>query len=212
MNTRKRGKPVLDRRSIRIFLPFVLLLLSFTALSIAKQQNSRNKKNNNVESAPASIIPITKDAAIVHELTPDPTNLSSSTPTAAVISQDNGEPTASEIPTRFPNDSIVFIGPPSNSIFSLQTPVTIYWDWPFYEDQNQLFAVYLMDDSGEYLAGTADEPSLGNRGYQLNFIPRDTVNSEGPYLIEIRLQQMESLAVLAVSNPRSIEFTLEHPG
>ncbi len=148
----------------------------------------------------------TEEAIISENLTSIPPSSSALPPTELAVSPSETDQDSTNPKVQIDLENIKLIGPPSNSFFSLQTPLTVYWDWPLEQENDQQFAVYLLDDSGEHLVGTADEPSLGNRGYQLSFVPGDKVNFDGPYLLEVRLEQVDSQGLIAASNPRTINF------
>ncbi|MDX1413550.1 MAG: hypothetical protein R3293_05115 [Candidatus Promineifilaceae bacterium] len=106
-------------------------------------------------------------------------------------------------------DSIELMGPPENSSFLLNTPITVYWDWPLALEDNQQFTLYLLKESEEFLVGDTAESSMGDQGYQLNFIPENFVNLEGDYTIQIRLEQFETSAIIAISKSRAVLFIRE---
>lgn len=191
----------------------MLLLLGFIVLYFAQQLGVSEKESATANQAPTPPVS-TLEPSITQNLTPFPT----STLTEAAAIPIGTESPRIEIPavvettdqTILPD--IQLYGPPPNSIFSLQTPLTVYWDWPYENIEDRHFSLYLVDESGEYLAGTVNEPSLGNRGFQLNFVPADVLKAEGAYLIEIHLEQIDPFITLADSNPRAIFFTPDFPG
>jgi len=109
-------------------------------------------------------------------------------------------------PTLPANAQIQLIGPPPGSSFYFGDPLSTIWTWSLPQETGQQFAVYLITDEDEYLAGTIKDPSLGDFGYQLTYLPGDVVNSEGTYLLQIRLQQTRPQVDLVTSVPRTLTF------
>ncbi len=157
----------------------MLLLLGFMVLYFAQQLGVSEKESatttNQASTSPESIL----EPSITQSLTPLPT--STLTESAAIPigteSPDIDFPAVVEPLDETILPDIQLYGPPPNSVFSLQTPLTVYWDWPYENFEDRHFSLYLVDDSGEYLAGTVNEPSLGNRGFQLNFVPADILKA-----------------------------------
>jgi hypothetical protein len=114
-------------------------------------------------------------------------------------------------PTPPANAQIQLVGPPPDSSFYLDDPVSTIWTWPLPQETGQQFAIYLVTDENEFLAGTVKDPSLGDYGYQLTYFPGDVVDSEGTYLLQIRLQQITSQKELATSIPRKLTFSTSSP-
>ena len=114
-------------------------------------------------------------------------------------------------PTLPANTEIQLIGPPPDSSFYLDDPISTIWTWPLPQEPGQQFSVYLVTGENEYLAGTVKEPSLGDFGYQLTYLPDDVVNSEGTYLLLIRLQQIRPQGDLVTSIPRTLTFLTRVP-
>ena len=110
-------------------------------------------------------------------------------------------------PTPPANAQIQLIGPPPDSSFYLDDPLSTIWTWPLPQEAGQQFAVFLVTDENEFLAGTVKDPSLGDFGYQLTYFPGDVVNSEGTFLLQIRLQQIKSQIDLVTSVPRKLTFS-----
>jgi hypothetical protein len=184
-----------------------LILLSFVAYSFIRLQRSDDPRGNLDEdlSTPAGFN--IKGTSAANEFVLDPTVSETPSPTNTSTAPQTGEPGVKTLPTRFPRGAIQLKGPPDDSIFPLHAPITIYWDWPYGKEESYHFFVYLIDDSNEYLVGSAAEPSMGNHGYQLNFIPADTINFPGTFHIEIRLEEKETLFVSASSDPRKLTLT-----
>lgn len=212
----KKGKLLNGRRGLRIFLPFLLLALGFAFLSEFQEQSSRNPDSHDTAVDLKSDPLLTPTLSVFASGTPSPSGPASvtpnTTPSAKGLRPGNPPTTVAETVTSIPPTSIQINGPPEDSVFSFQTPLTIYWEWPFDQDESQRFTVYLQDEFGDYLAGMLNEPSLGDQGYQLSFVPADVVQSEGTYLVQIRLEYVEQQVIIATSKPRAIMFTREISG
>ena len=131
--------------------------------------------------------------------------------TITATQQSNKIDTTPLLPTPPANAQIQLVGPPPDSSFYLDDPLSTIWTWPLPQETGQQFAVYLFSDENEFLAGTVKDPSLGAFGYQLTYFPGDVVDSEGTYLLQIRLQQIRSKIDLVTSIPRKLTFSPSSP-
>ena len=189
------------RRSIRIFLPFFLLLFGFLIFSLGKQKSIQKPLpiNLGVQSTPEGA-KISNDETV----TPEPTATAfSKEPTTTTMAQNDQNIVAAPL-SQYQTEDLEIFGPPTRSVFSLHTPVTIYWNWPFDLEGSLYFSVYLLNDSGEQLIGSVYEPSLGKLGYQLTFIPFETVESPGSYFFEVRMENDELGNGLIISDQRTL--------
>ncbi len=185
------------KRIIRVFLPFLMLLLGFFTYSFFNNIFDRTERapvtsTTGLEVSAASSTKEIITTPITEMGTPSPTTFDS---TFRI------EETATPIPIKFTADDLKIKGPPSESAFTLDSPVTLYWTWPdnYIKKQHQ-FSVYLLGEFEEWLIGTRDEPSLGDFGYHINFTPGKIVESPGKYDIEIRLEQKEPHLIALRSN------------
>lgn len=82
---------------------------------------------------------------------------------------------------------IQLLGPPANSSFRLDDPVSFYWDWPLALGPNQRFAVYLRAGSDEWLLGAVEHNNLGS-AYRLRAELTELVSQPAQYEWLVRLE------------------------
>ncbi len=194
-------------RLIRIFSPFALLMIGLAAVYFVAGMAKTEPENETV-----SIIPspsITPTGSSNPSIPASPTSRTNVTITATqqILKID----TTPQPPTPPANAQIQLVGPPPDSSFYLDDALSTIWTWPIPQKTGQQFAIYLITDENEFLAGTVKDPSLGAYGYQLTYFPGDVVDSEGTYLLQIRLQQIRTEMDLATSIPRKLTFSSSGP-
>lgn len=206
MEEKKIDKSFGFRRFTRIFLPFFLLALCLGVYSIFEIQFPKGQDNQN-------IIPT---ATADEFFTAAPTNgantleepiIQGTSPDDAVNGSQGGVEATPQITPRGQTITISILGPPTNSSFSKDTPVSIYWNWPDANlNEGYRFSVYIIDDFEERIVGTANEPALGSHGFQINFLPDDLNITPGTYQLEIRLESDSSDTVIAKSDLQNLEL------
>ncbi len=189
-------------RLIRIFSPFALLVIGLVAIyfiaSIAKSES----ENEIFDIVPSPSMIATGNANM--SIPASPTSRTNATVTAT---QRSNKIDMMPLPsTPLANAQIQLLGPPPDSSFYLDDPLSAIWLWPLPRETGQQFAIYLVTDENEYLAGTVKDPSIGAFGYQLTYFPGDVVSSEGTYHLQIRLQQIRPQVDLVSSVPRLLTF------
>ena len=194
-------------RLIRVFSPFALLVIVLATIYIVTSMIRTDSNNDKIGIPPSPSMMPTSNANASIPATP--TSLENAT---VSVMERNNEFDTTPIPQTLPvNAQIQLIGPPPDSSFYLEDPLSTIWTWPLPQESGQQFAVYLITDENEYLAGTVKDPSLGAIGYQLTYFPDDIVNSEGTYLLQIRLQQIRPQIDLVTSVPRTLTFFTSFP-
>ena len=195
--SKKRG------RTIRIFFPFLLLVLILASIYITRQWLAYEPAGGITNTTPSS----SSDIVVDDQRIPDSTIVLPTPTTRKVTTRDpQSTPTAT---AALPADATIQLsGPPPGSSFYLSDPLNIYWSWPIELSEDQQFAIYLMAEQKKYLAGVILEPALGNHGYQLNFDPRDVVEEEGTYQIQVHLERRGVPNTVAESAPRAISLVL----
>ena len=194
-------------RLIRIFSPFVLLVVVLVAFYFVTSMTKSESENETADNKPSPSMKPTGNANT--STTASPT---SHTNVTITVTQQSNKVERTPLPPMPPiNAQIQLIGPPPDSSFHLEDPLSTIWTWPLPQEAGQQFAVFLVTDENEFLAGTVKDPSLGDFGYQLTYSPGDVVNSEGTYLLQIRLQQTMSQIDLVTSIPRKLTFSTSSP-
>ena len=190
-------------RLIRIFSPFVLLVIVLAAIYFVTGMPKTESENETVDKIPSPSMMPTGNANT--SIPASPTSRTDATITATQWSNKIDRTPLPPMPPS--NAQIQLIGPPPDSSFYLDDPLSTIWIWPLPQEAGQQFAVFLVTDENEVLAGTVKDPSLGDFGYQLTYFPGDVVNSEGTFLLQIRLQQIKSQIDLVTSVPCKLTFS-----
>jgi hypothetical protein len=197
---RKRG------RTIRIFFPFLLLALIVIGMYLTRQSLGNKPANEITGTTP---FPSSQTVEFEQHV-PDGTSV---LPTPWAAAATVTDPPSTSIPTSaLPIDATIKLsGPPPGSTFYLHDPVSAYWNWPLRLSDDQQFAIYLIVDQTEHLAGVVREPNMGNHGYQFSFDPGVLSEKDGSYQLQVRLlEEKESSIVIAASTPRAFSLLL-HP-
>lgn len=82
---------------------------------------------------------------------------------------------------------IQLLGPPTESSFQLNDPISFYWNWPFTLGPDQRFAVYLRAGSDEWLLGTVEHNNLGS-AFRLRAELMELVSQAAQYEWLVRLE------------------------
>ena len=182
------------RRLLRAFAPFLLLLAGVALYNTVIYPSASNAATR---PAPTTVPQATAAGTLF---------VATAVPLAAV---DTGEtPVATPVPARPPlpeGELASPVGPPPGSVLPLETAVIFYWTAAHTPGADERFAVYLLDASGETLAGRAAESNLGPV-YQARFEPAAAGLSAGSYQWEVRLETAETAVPLWRSAPRAVEF------
>lgn len=196
-DNKKRG------RTIRIFFPFLLLALFLTSIFMAQLWLRAKPVTGSTVTVPL----LTGEMVADDQLTPvSATMLPPPTPlNATEMDLQSTLTTSATLP---PGATIRLSGPPPGSSFYLDDSMSIYWSWPLELGADQQFVIYLSGDQTKHLAGVIQKPALGNHNYQLNFDPRDIVEVEGTYQIQVHLETKGAPAILAESTPRAVSLVL----
>jgi hypothetical protein len=180
-----------------------LLALFLVSIFVAQQRIGYEPATEIAATVPS----LTGDMVTDDQHTPDSTMIvpTPTTPNATVRDPQRTLTPSADLPF---NATIQLSGPPPDSSFYLNDPMSIYWSWPLELTDDQQFAIYLLIDQTKYLAGIVQEPALGNQGYQLKFDPGNMVEDEGTYQLEVRLERKRSQTILVASSPRTVSFVL----
>lgn len=133
-------------KRLYILAPFFLLVLLLLFINLAPRLF--------VSRSGASPIP-------VPSVTPSPQPTAAITPSPPLPSPLPATPTPLPTATLPPDATIKLFGPPTDAVFSLNTPITFYWQWPLPLAEGQQFGVYLLVEEQFYRLGTVTEANLG---------------------------------------------------
>lgn len=100
---------------------------------------------------------------------------------------------------------VVVYGPPPESAFHLDEPITFYWSWPEPLTEEQQFSLYLRSNAGEQRIGTISEANLG-RAYWLSATLADRVSGPGPVAWHVRLEEVSGDRTFARSPERVLSL------
>lgn len=197
-----RKKPV---RFLRVFTPFALLFVGLVILNF-RIENAAFVQQPLVEDTPE----VTKQPTEELNGTPIPVN-DHQTPVATAIANKVEpspvpiEPTLTWKPTLIPGEVALLIGPPSESRFSVSSPLTFYWYQAQQIREDQVFALVIVGEDFEELVGLVSEPNLGS-GYQVHILPEDLGFSAGEYYWQVRLLQQDGDVLMGDSEQRTINI------
>ncbi|MEZ4512736.1 MAG: hypothetical protein R3C62_12735 [Chloroflexota bacterium] len=142
--------------------------------------------------------PATETAVSPPTPAPPPTLTTPPTPTTVATAETavSPPPTATSQPvSTLPPGDITLLGPPAGSTFPVNTPITLFWQWPHPLTEGQQFNVYWQQDGQTRLLGQLDEPNFGNL-YQFQTTPTTAGNTVWWVTLEIstiKSAQVESL-------------------
>lgn len=192
-------------RLLRVFAPFAILFVGLVILNfriddtafIQRQIVDGPPKGTKqpTEEPTGTPIPINDHqipvaTAIANIVEPSPTPL---------------EPTPTSKPTLIPSEVATLTGPPSESRFSLSSPLSFFWYPAQQIREDQAFALVIVGEGFEELVGLVSEPNLGT-GYQVYILPEEFGFSAGNYSWQVRLLQQQGDILIGSSGPRSINF------
>ncbi|RMG99564.1 MAG: hypothetical protein D6706_05265, partial [Chloroflexi bacterium] len=109
------------------------------------------------------------------------------------------------LPTLPPGAQIELLGPPPDTTWVGNQPVTFYWQWPYPLANNQQFVVVIQTNGEEQRLGAVDQPNLGT-GYRLQAV----LPTNGELVWEVRLETKAALAPL-ISSERRILTIISPP-
>lgn len=161
-----------QRRLLRSFAPFLLLLAGVVLFNRLRYPAR--------PVAPDPVVTVTAATTVAAALPG-----STAVPLHAG-SIDTAEPTAVPLPPLPDGELVRLVGPPPDAALPLETIVSFYWTSAYAPADEEMYAVYLLGEGTEILAGNIAESNLG-QGYQLQFDPGSASLSPGPYLWEVRL-------------------------
>ncbi len=192
-------------RALRVFTPFMILLAGLAVLNYQVANESSLQANPTAAPTPLSTKPSeVADAAGTPVISGQPPiatairNGSPATPEPSV-------PPPSPTPTPPPEDAAVLLGPPVDSSFSVDSPVTFYWQSDKRLEEDQLFVLHIFSEAGEQAASVISASELGS-GYQAGFVADSLDLPPGDYLWQVRLLGQPAGPLLAVSEQRPITF------
>jgi hypothetical protein len=203
------GKPDMWRkkagRLLRVFAPFTILFVGLAIL------NFRIEDANSSPRLPVKeAIEAADQGTKVPAGTPITVNIRQ-TPVATAIanaverSPVSLEPTPTSKATLLPSEVATLTGPPSESQFSLSSPLAFYWYSTRELAEDQAFALVIIGGENEEIVGLVSEPNLGS-GYQVHIVPENFGFSTGEYYWQVRLLQREGDVLIDGSHQRLINF------
>lgn len=195
----------IDRRSLYILSPLVLLLIAAALLSFMPWLLARTagvSATATPAAGPATSVPATLNASAVAQVTP---TIGLATPWAVLGLGASATATPEAVePTALPElPAIALLGPPPASQFRLSDGVTFYWDWPAELTDDRRFAVYLESAGEGFYAGSVEAGNFGSM-QQLGVELSAVVPAAGDYQWRVVVEEAASGNVLARSEYRPI--------
>lgn len=192
------------RQLLYIVAPLFLLLLCLGTINLAPRMAEITGNRLSMAAttqAPATATRMQAVTAVLEQQTPSPP------PTATVTPSPTATP---YIPPTFPpGTEIQLLGPPPESRFSVGDALSFYWKWPLALAENQYFALYLHNNTQEWLLGTVKEPNIGD-SYRLQVMATDFVKTAATFNWYVQLETTLSDNNLAVSERRALTL-IEQP-
>lgn len=185
------------RRPLRAFAPFLIVLVGVALYNFVIFPASQLA----VTSPSVTAVTSTAPAAAADTLV-----IATAVPLESVADLATAVLTATPTRPPLPEGELARpVGPPPGSVLPLETVMSFYWTASYTPGDDEFFAVYLLDEGGETLAGRATESNLGPV-YQLRFDPAAAGLEAGPYQWEVRLETAETAVPLWRAAPRTVEF------
>jgi hypothetical protein len=175
------GRIFTDKQIFYAFLPLLLLLAClalFNLLAIAGRQ---------AEATPSPAATAGDEGRVEATAVPNPTTPAAETTPASTPSP-TAPATATPPPTVPATATITLLGPPPAAIFTLENPITFYWQWPEPLPEAYVFRLYLEAGGREVVLGEAAAPNVG-RGYRLRIDPGDYLAGSGTASWQVRLEE-----------------------
>lgn len=186
-----------DKQVLYILLPLLLLLACLGLINLLATVEGR------VEATPPLSTTAGGDGAIEATAVPD------APPATEADPSPNGSPTPPPTPTPLPtipaNAAITLLGPPPEATFSLEDPVTFYWQWAAPLPEAYVFRLYLEAGDREISLGEVAEPNVG-RGYRLRIDPGDYLAGSGTASWQVRLETAVAGRTLLSSEERTLQI------
>ena len=203
------GKPDMWRkkagRLLRVFAPFTILFVGLAILNF-RIEDATSSPLLPVEEAintaeQATKVPVGTPITVNVRQTPIATAIANAIEPSPV----SLEPTPTSKPTLLPSEVATLTGPPSESQFSLSSPLAFYWYSTRELAEDQAFALVIIGGENEEIVGLVSEPNLGS-GYQVHIVPENFGFSAGEYYWQVRLFQREADVLIDGSHQRPINF------
>lgn len=161
-----------QRRLLRAFAPFLLLLAGVVLFNRLRYPPR--------PAVPNPVVTVTAAATAVAARP-----VATAVPLKAAPA-DTPQPTSAPLPPLPDGDLVRLVGPPPDAVLPLDTAVSFYWATSYAPAADEMYAVYLLGEGTETLAGQVTASNLG-QVYQLQFDPAAAGLSPGPYQWEVRL-------------------------
>lgn len=171
----------MDKQILYTLLPLLLLLACLGLFNLLAMAERR------AEATPSPTATVGDNRGAEATAIPNPTTPTSETnptPSASPITP----PTAAPRPTVPATATIILLGPPPEAVFTLEDPITFYWQWTEPLPEAYVFRLYLEAGRREVMLGEAAEPNVG-RGYRLRIHPGDYLTGSGTASWQVRLEE-----------------------
>ncbi len=195
------SKPTKPRRRILYTIaPLLLLIVCLAGINIFNWWRQQTLLTNGGGGETAVLNQQPNQTITTAAPTPVQTD-STTLPTATTT-----PPATPYIPPTFPPEThIQLLGPPEDSIFSKNQPLSFYWQWPLTLAEDQFFTVTLFVNDQLLDIGSVNEPNVGlSYRWQLN--PASIPNSAEMIQWQIRLFSENSDTPLMISENRVVSL------